>query len=77
MLTDAEYEEIGKRVRRAALGHFIQEADIQDIIQNIALDVLTNQVPPDEYKTVISRHLGKFRQKRKREGDRLTPFSEE
>lgn len=70
-LSDEQYKELSERVRKAARSHYIQPTDVDDIIQDIAVDVLTNQVQPDEYNTVISRHLGKFRQERKREIDRM------
>jgi len=76
MFSDADYEQISNRVRKLGRYHHIQEADIQDIIQEVALDVLTNQVLPEKYNTVIGRHLGKFRQWRYRDGERARKYRE-
>lgn len=73
-MTDEQYRDIEARTRKAASSHYIQKQDVDDIVQDIAVDVMTNDVPPNEYSTVISKHLGKFRQRRDRETDRLVRF---
>jgi len=70
-MDEKQYEEIRKAVRNAARPYRIQDTDINDIVQEVAVDVFVNGVPPNEIQPIIYRHLGRFRQIRTREMERM------
>lgn len=70
-LTPEQYEDIRSRVISASKSHYIQKADVDDIIQEVAMDVFVNGIPPNEIQSIISKHLGRFRQIRTREMERM------
>ena len=70
-MTPEQYEDIRRRVTAAAKSHYVQKSDVDDIVQEVAMDVFVNGIPPNEIQSIISKHLGRFRQIRTREMERM------
>ena len=70
------YNEVVLEVTRQAYPHFIQPTDADDIVQDVMVEILETDYPlcKDDRKKIVSKYVGKYRQQRSRDRDRLIPI---
>lgn len=63
---EQQYDNLKRRVFRIGYKHYLNKEDIEDLLQDVCLNILTNRVAPGGWGGVISTEIGKFRENRYR-----------
>lgn len=66
VLLEQQYDKLRQRIFRIGYNHYLNKEDIEDLLQDVCLNILTNSVAPGEWGGVISKEIGKFRESRHR-----------
>ena len=74
---EKQYDDLQRRIYRVGYKHYLNKEDIEDLLQNVCLTILTDHITPGGWGGVISKEIGKFREARHRIGRRQVRFPDE
>jgi hypothetical protein len=74
---EKQYDDLQRRIYRIGHKHYLNKEDIEDLLQDVCLNILKNQVTPEEWGGVITKEIGKFRESRHRVRNRIVRLPDE
>lgn len=74
---EVRYDSLKRRIFRIGYKHYLNKEDIEDLLQDVCLNILTNRVAPGGWGGVISQEIGKFRESRYRVRQRQVKLPDE
>jgi|TARA_R110002020_G_scaffold46492_1_gene132213 hypothetical protein len=69
-MTEKEYLVLKNKIWYVASGHGFDNYDCEDILHDACVHIVEHITPPEDYTRILYKYLGKYRERRHREGKR-------
>ena len=69
-MTEMDYQELKDKVMYLGAGHGFAKMDCEDILHDAIVHILEYEIAKSEWKGILYKYIGKYRERRHREGRR-------
>tara|TARA_Y100001963_G_scaffold120289_1_gene168140 strand:+ start:157 stop:423 length:267 start_codon:yes stop_codon:yes gene_type:complete len=76
VITEVKYYELKDYCLYHGMNYGIKKIDCEDILHDACVYILENNITPNDYKWCILKFIGKYRERRHREGTREVKYND-